>query len=140
MMMAMILNFRKTSRAFSLVETSIAISIAAFVLTTILGLFPLALSTYRESRFDSAKVQAVDLVQSMLQKTRFQDVPVTMAFPWYLDYDGVRVNQTDAIYRIDATIISQDQYMKVLRIQIKNQNSNSILGSYPLFVSDNGEL
>jgi uncharacterized protein (TIGR02598 family) len=117
-----------------------ALGITTVALMAVLGLFPLALSVYRDSRTDAVKVQVMDVVQSRLQKTRFQDVPTLMGFPYYFDYDGVQVNDSGAIFRVDASLVSGNNSVKILRLSLKNQKSGTEIGRFPVVVSESGRL
>jgi len=129
--------FLKTS-GFSLVEVTIALAVTTFALTSVLALMPIAMTTYRESRLDTIKAQAADIVHARLQEVEFSSIPEGMGFPWYLDYDGVDVGMADAVYRVEATLAAQDGALKQLRIEILHQAGGDVVSRFPVLTSDHG--
>jgi uncharacterized protein (TIGR02598 family) len=123
---------------FSLVEVTIALAVTTFALTSVLALMPIAMKSYRESRLDTIRAQAADIVHARLQKVDFQSIPAGMGFPWYLDYDGVDVGVADAVYRVEAEVQAEDSTLKQLQIEIFHQAGGDVITRFPVLTSDHG--
>jgi len=125
---------------FSLVEVTIALAVTTFALTTVLALIPVALSTYSDSKLDTIKAQAADLVHARLQAADFSSIPNGMSFPWYLDYDGLDVDAADAVFRVEATLAAQAGALKQLQIDVLHQEGGYVITRFPALASDRGRL
>jgi uncharacterized protein (TIGR02598 family) len=86
---------RRGETAFSLVEVAIAFAILSFAMITLIGLLPLALTTFRETKRDTVHADILQYVASQANLTPFTDMtPVATGvfasslMPWTFDDQG----------------------------------------------------
>lgn len=98
-------------QAFSLVEVTVALGVAAFCLVTIFGLMPLALRTNQTATSESASIDVLSSIVADLRATRANAaaspqyaIDVTAATQTlYFDAGGKPVPVNDARYRVTIT-------------------------------------
>lgn len=109
--------------AFSLVEVTIALGIAAFALAAIIGLLPIGLTSIRAGTDQMAATGILSALESDLRaanagdaKTRMYEVDLsqvgmqgTVASPIYLNWEGTHVAEArNAAFRLFVEILSNE--------------------------------
>lgn len=94
---------RKTSRttAFSLVEVMLSLGIIAFCFTVLIGVIPVALTTYREAIASTLRAEMTRQVMSDLQQAPYDAIEKIENKPQqrYFGSDGVPLsNSVNAVY------------------------------------------
>jgi uncharacterized protein (TIGR02598 family) len=98
--------------AFSLVEVAIAFAVLSFAMITLLGLLPLALTTFRETKRDTIHANILQYLAATANLTPFASLATPSAFAtnWNFDDQGqvLSTNATTAgtIYSAYITVTS----------------------------------
>lgn len=85
---------RKLTRAFSLVEVTMAIGIVAFALTAIMGLLSITLKNSKSAQDDTLVAEMTGDLIGYLRKQPFNDIPNLTNI--YFDLNGKRINPVNS--------------------------------------------
>lgn len=98
-------DIRKKQGGFSLVEVTLAIGIASFVLMTLIGIMPVGLSATLESARQTAYSQIVSQISSDLGMLPFGEVGSYAAETQYFDQQGNKLNGAEtAIFAVTMQV------------------------------------
>ncbi len=93
-------------RAFSLIEVVIALSIFSFGLVALLGLFPVGLETFRNSKQKVMHGEIIKLLSSEFSSMRFDQLDSLNGKTYLFAEDGTPVtNSTNSIYQAVVEIL-----------------------------------
>ncbi len=93
--------------AFSLVEIVLALSILSFGLVALLGLFPVGLGAFRNSKEKVTHGEIIKLLASELSSMRFDQLASVRGKPYYFAEDGSPVIDTNEsfVYRVEIDVV-----------------------------------
>ena len=93
-------------RAFSLVEVTMALGIAAFAFTALLGMLPIGLNLFRTATDSSVTTRIVQKISGDLQQTDFDSLSQSGNQTFYFDEQGTtRKSKDNAIYWAQVQIV-----------------------------------
>lgn len=95
-------------RAFSLVETVLALGVASFGMITLLGLIPLGLKTSRDAIDITTQSQIVQLIRNQIQLTDFSNMDQLNDRKFYYDDQGLEVDEGSPSHLFTATLVVGD--------------------------------
>ena len=98
------------SRAFTLIETVLAIGIVSFAFVAIMGLLPCGLQVFRKAMDATLEGQIVQHVVGEISQTAYDKIPVDFqGKTFWFDGDGNSVTEqnADGIYRASVALDSQ---------------------------------
>ncbi|MDB6137137.1 MAG: Verru Chthon cassette protein [Verrucomicrobiaceae bacterium] len=98
-------RFRRSSRAFSLVETVLALGIMALAITALLGLLPHGIEMTRKAANAAAETRIVDSIVGQLSNMPFTTLPAQDKKVLHFDDQGVVVDNTSDI--IESTYLAR---------------------------------
>jgi len=75
-------RLHRKERAFTLVEVAIAFAVLAFAMITLLGLLPLALTTFRETKRDTMHANILQYITSAANLTPYTNLSPTSTTPF----------------------------------------------------------
>jgi len=102
---------RNRRKAFTLVETTIAMGIVAFAMVPILGLVPMGLSTFRNAISCTAEAQIVQALSNEILLTDYSLVATKYAseeLSYYSDEGELLSSATDPAIIYTAKVVLQD--------------------------------
>ena len=97
------------SRAFTLIETVLAIGIVSFAFVAIMGLLPCGLQVFRKAMDTTLEGQIVQTMIGKLRETAYADLSQFQGRVFCFDGDGnsVAEQNADGIYRANISLNSQ---------------------------------
>lgn len=101
---------RSSIEAFSLVEVTIALGIAAFAVLSIIALLPTGLNVLRSSMDTTLQVQIFSLLSAEIEQVPFERLPTyASSGPYGFDSDGQRTTTTnETFYSAEIKLITPD--------------------------------
>lgn len=128
----------RLTRAFTLVESVMAIGIVSFAMVSILGLIPVGLGTFRKAMNLTVETTILQAVSGELLRTDYANVKATN---FYFDQEGVRVagsSSTDRLYtaeignpaNLDSGGLISSDAAKTVPIKISNRSHPDTTNSY----------
>lgn len=94
-------------RAFSLIEVTIALGIAAFAFTAMLGMLPVGLSLFRDATETSVATRIVQRISGELQQADFDSLDASAQTIRYFDDQGSALPSSEgAIYWTKVSIFA----------------------------------
>lgn len=128
-----------SSRAFSLVEVTMALGIFVFALVAILGLLPTALLASRESLDIATATQLADTLAGEIQRGEFPGPGGEDPGRYFFDDTGSPVTEEEAVYLAEVHLLAS-QSDNLLRAKILvtrgGGSSNERAFSYLIFNND----
>jgi uncharacterized protein (TIGR02598 family) len=108
---------RRSERAFSLVEVAIAFGILAFAMVALIGLLPLTLTTFRETKRDTVHANILQYIAAAANLTPFTNLPTasfaTNTTPWTFDDQGEVISQAATTNTADTSPAIYSAYITV---------------------------
>lgn len=104
------MKLRKESpRAFTLIETVLAIGIVSFALVGIMGLLPCGLQVFRKAMDTTLESQMVQHLSGKISQTPYEDLSLLQGQNFWFDDSGnfVAENSADGIYQATVTVNPQ---------------------------------
>ena len=104
-------TIKKLRKAFTLVETTIAMGIVAFAMVPILGLVPMGLSTFRNAISCTAEAQIVQALSNEILLTDYDLVATKYAsekLSYYSDEGELLLSSSDPSVIYTAKVVLQD--------------------------------
>jgi uncharacterized protein (TIGR02598 family) len=100
---------RVSRRAFTLVETVLAIGIVSFALVAIMGLLPCGLQVFRKAMDTTLEGQMIQQLTGMMGQTPYSDLAQLQGKSFSFDDAGnfVEATSTDGIYTATVTLNAQ---------------------------------
>lgn len=83
------------SRAFTLVEVTLALGVVAFAIMALLGALPMGILSVRESMQQTVHAHILRQIAADLDLLPLSDLPAYAAKNQYFDYDGIRLAGTN---------------------------------------------
>lgn len=134
---------KSATRAFSLVEVTLALGIVGFGMVSVMGLLPVGLTTFRDAMDRSVSAQIVQAVLNEYQLVDFTNLPTAPVTTYYSeegrtsDEGGVSVTESTAKYRVEVSFEAAElpggvtnPDMRRARVSIMDQPSGRELKKY----------
>lgn len=138
-------SFRVSPKAFTLVETAMALGIVAFAFTGLMGVLPLALTELGNARNN---VVVAELAESYLAKASQTDFTALQAkfgggqveSKWH-DVSGIETTPGGAAYKVVTSATNSSLYSQTIVVEVYRQPGQEAakpLAEFVAIVSDNG--
>lgn len=131
-------------KAFSLVESVLALGVVSFVLVSILGLIPAGLKTYRSAMNFSIEANIARQISAEILQA---DARASNSQMRYFDDQGIETGSAQAVFvakvhapaAISGGAVSTNSMARSVLIEISNRAVPSRENSYPVLVPGNPE-
>lgn len=131
-----------SERAFSLVETLLAIGIVSFAMVSVMGLIPLGLTTFRSAMNVSVESTIVQRLAGEVQRTDFANQISSKTF-YYFDEQGIQTTVSGALFTaeidpphaVDAgNIVPSTIPARTVLIKVRNRAMPAMTNSYSVLI------
>lgn len=135
-------KYKKSARAFTLVETAIAIGIVSFALVGLMGVFPIALTELGNARNNVVVAELAEASLARASSMDFKSLATLDQTSKLYDLAGVETTQPGrAVYEVQLTVTNATSFSQALIVRVyraPHKPTSSPLAEFVSVLSDNG--